>query len=154
MALDRSGGLLEGAELMCGLVKKRDDKTKTRGNFTAPQGAIENDRKASVAKAIKIAKSPGFTRVLGSFRRRFHAVSARASRDCKRSEVLKLAKEVAGEARVLPLSRATGEGVAAALKEAGMKAGTQYLTELKLLHVEAGLLAQENLGPMQKGART
>ena len=39
---------------------------------------------------------------------------------------------------MLPLSRATVEGVAAALKEAGMNAGTQYLTELKLLHVEAG----------------
>jgi len=140
MALDRgrSGGLAEGSELMCGLVRQRDDKTTTRGSLTAPQAAVENNKKASVAKAIKIAKSPGFTRVLGSFRRRFHAASARASRDCKRSEVLKLAKEVAGETRVLPLSRATVEGVAAALKEAGMKAGTQYLTELKLLHVEAG----------------
>jgi hypothetical protein len=140
MALDRgrSGGLAEGSELMCGLVRQRDDKTTTRGSLTAPQAAVENNKKASVAKAIKIAKSPGFTRVLWSFRRRFHAASARASRDCKRSEVLKLAKEVAGETRVLPLSRATVEGVAAALKEAGMKAGTQYLTELKLLHVEAG----------------
>ena len=104
MALDRgrSGGLAEGSELMCGLVRQRDDKTTTRGSLTAPQAAVENNKKASVAKAIKIAKSPGFTRVLWSFRRRFHAASARASRDCKRSEVLKLAKEVAGETRGAP----------------------------------------------------
>lgn len=30
------------------------------------------------------------------------------------------------------------ESVAAALKNSGMKSGTQYLTELKLMHIEAG----------------
>ena len=32
----------------------------------------------------------------------------------------------------------TEEGVATALKEAGLKPGSQYLTELELLHVAAG----------------
>ena len=52
--------------------------------------------------------------------------------------MLKLAKIVAGHQSVLPLARETVEGVAAALKEAQMKPGAQYLAELRLLHVEAG----------------
>ena len=139
MALNRvgHGGLPEGADLIRGLVRKLGDEVNApEANFGTPR-TIETT-KASVAKAIKIAKSPSFGRILGSFRKRFHAASARVSRDCKRAEVLRLAKEVANDQKVLPLSKSTVEGVAAALKEAGMKAGTQYLTELKLLHVEAG----------------
>ena len=48
----------------------------------------------------------------------------------KRSEVLKLAEGMSQDP--------TEEGVATALKEAGLKPGSQYLTELELLHVAAG----------------
>ena len=141
MALSRGGrgGLPEGADLIRGLVRKLGDEVNApETNLRTPRAA--ENTKASVAKAIKIAKSPCFGRILGSFRKRFHAASARASsaRDCKRAEVLRLAREVANDQKVLPLSKSTVEGVAAAWKEAGMKAGTQYLTELKLLHVEVG----------------
>ena len=53
-------------------------------------------------------------------------------------EVMKLARQVAGDNRILPLSRAMVEGVATCVKESGMKSGVQYLTALKLLHIEAG----------------
>ena len=49
-------------------------------------------------------------------------------------EVMKLARQVAGDNRILPLSRAMVEGVATCVKESGMKSGVQYLTALKLLH--------------------
>lgn len=39
---------------------------------------------------------------------------------------------------ILPLSKEVVESVAAALKESGMKSGSQYLLELKLMHIEAG----------------
>lgn len=52
--------------------------------------------------------------------------------------MLKLAREVTGDLKGLPLSRHTVETASAVVKEAGMKAGAQSLTELKLLHVEAG----------------
>ena len=61
-----------------------------------------------------------------------------ASKISRRKEVLRLARAVAGTNVVVPLARDTVEGVAAALKEAQMRSGAQYLAELKLLHIEAG----------------
>eukprot|EP00435_Cladocopium_sp_Y103_P070826 s648_g36.t1 len=55
---------------------------------------------------------------------------------------MKLARAVSQGQPVLPLSRDTVEGVAAALKEAGMRSGSQYLAELRLIHVEAGYEVQ------------
>eukprot|EP00435_Cladocopium_sp_Y103_P033500 s818_g8.t1 len=94
--------------------------------------------KGSVKDAIDIAKGKGFAKVVDKFKRKFFAASSERSRMCKRSEVMQLAREVAGNKRPLPLDRGIIEGVAAALKEAGLKSGQQYMTELKLLHVEAG----------------
>ena len=92
----------------------------------------------SMADAVVAAKSSRFPELRNSFRAKFFAASSLRSRQCKRSEVLKLARAVAGSQAVLPLSKDTVEGVATALKESGMKSGAQYLVELKLLHVEAG----------------
>ena len=69
----------------------------------------------------------------------FWAPSSRASRDIKRSEVVRLARLVAGTAQqVFPLSQEVVEGVAACIKDANMKSGDQYLNELKLCHIEQG----------------
>ena len=69
----------------------------------------------------------------------FWAPSSKASRDVKRSEVMRLAKLVAGaNMQIFPLSQDVVEGVAACLKDANMKSGDQYLNELKLCHVERG----------------
>eukprot|EP00435_Cladocopium_sp_Y103_P064597 s1794_g26.t1 len=92
----------------------------------------------SMEKAVMIAKLPSFSSAVKKFRGRFFARSSLASRKSKREEVLKLAKAVTRGKPTLPLAKETVESVAAALKEAGMKSGSQYLAELKLLHVEAG----------------
>ena len=69
----------------------------------------------------------------------FWAPSSKASREVKRSEVIRLARLVAGvNMQIFPLTQDVVEGVAACLKDAGMKSGDQYLNELKLCHVERG----------------
>ena len=69
----------------------------------------------------------------------FWAPSSRAARDIKRSEVVRLARLVAGTAQqVFPLTQEVVEGVAACIKDANMKSGDQYLNELKLCHIEQG----------------
>ena len=128
----------DGRSLICGLVRMGADQSTVASEEDRPSRKAASEDKPSVSKAMKIAKSLNFQKVRGCFRKRFHAASSRASRESKRVEVLKLARQVAGKNHVLPLSRDVVEGTAAALKESGMKSGSQYLTELKLLHVEAG----------------
>ena len=94
--------------------------------------------KPSVSDAIKIAKLKTFGSVVDKFKKRFFSVSSEKSRQCKRTEVMKLARQISGSVRPLPLDKETVEGVAAALKEAGLKSGQQYMTELRLMHIEAG----------------
>lgn len=79
-----------------------------------------------------------FQKKVAIFRNNFFAATSARSRACKRAEVVKLAKPVSGRNSILPLSKELVESVAAALKESGMKSGSQYLIELKLMHVEAG----------------
>jgi len=92
----------------------------------------------SVAEAIRISRLGSFQKKVALFRNRFFAASSTRARACKRAEVLKLARSVKGSGSVLPLSKETVEAVAAALRESGMKSGTQYLVELRLMHIEAG----------------
>ena len=68
----------------------------------------------------------------------FWSESSARSRASKRAEVTKLAEAVSGNEPVFPLQKQVIEGVAAALRQAGMKSSDQYLNELKLLHVELG----------------
>eukprot|EP00435_Cladocopium_sp_Y103_P051317 s861_g15.t2 len=112
--------------------------SRKENDWTAPKTTKVGPSQGSMGKAVQIANAKGFDRVVKAFKGRFFAKSALASRMCKRNEVLKLARTVAGGRSVLPLSKDTVEGVAAALKEAQMKSGAQYLNELKLLHIEAG----------------
>lgn len=64
----RYGGSAEGSTLICGLVRKLSDDVRSPLE-TAPKLARPLDAKASVAKAIKIAKSANFGKVLGNFRK-------------------------------------------------------------------------------------
>ena len=72
------------------------------------------------------------------FKNKFFAESSKKPRECKREVVSELARAVKGTRCFLPLDSETVEGVAAAMKEVGMKSGSQYLAELKLIHVESG----------------
>ena len=130
MVIETHNRKVEGniAAAISGLVRNLR-REETAGPDELTLGKHRNaENKPSVTKAIKIAKNQNFKNLVGKFKRNFHAVSARASRNCKRAEVLRLAKEVSGDGPVLPLSRDVVEGVATALKEAGMKSGNQCLT--------------------------
>ena len=92
----------------------------------------------SMAKAKELVGSLNWDKLKGDFKKNFFAESSRKSRDSKRKEVLDLAKLVCPHKPVIPLDRDVVEGVAAAMKQAEMRSGFQYLVELKLMHVEAG----------------
>ena len=76
--------------------------------------------------------------MVNKFKAKFFSKTSARARECKREYVLRLAQTVKGSKVVIPLDKTTVEGVAAAMKETGMKSGTQYLAELKMLHIEAG----------------
>ena len=82
------------------------------------------------------ASSKKFSTVVDKFKKKFFANSAEKLRSCKRNEAMKLARQAAGTNQPLPLSRDTVEGVATALKEAGLKSGQQYMTDLKLMYMK------------------
>ena len=92
----------------------------------------------SVSLAMKVAQSTNFENVVDKFRKQFFASSTIRSKECKRATILGLARAINHNRPVFPLSRELVEGVAAAMKEADMKSGVQYLAELRLMHVEAG----------------
>ena len=92
----------------------------------------------SMAKAKDLVLSGKLDGVLHKFKQNYFAESSRRSRECKRKEVLDLAVMVNNGRAVIPLRKDIVEGTAAAMKHAEMKSGVQYLTELKLLHIEAG----------------
>ena len=108
------------------------------GALEEPETQRSDKKGGSVAEAIRISRLGTFQKKVALFRNRFFAASSTRARACKRAEVLKLAKSVKGSDNVLPLSKETVEAVAAALKESGMKSGSQYLVELRLMHIEAG----------------
>eukprot|EP00435_Cladocopium_sp_Y103_P009529 s616_g2.t1 len=138
--LRTSGRSAQGGSIGQLVGMKRSAPVEADDFFDQNRDANKNKKKkgGSIQGAIEVAKSGKFSKTLSSFRSRFFAASSAKSRASKRAEVLRLAKAVAGDNRVLPLSKDLVEAVGAALKESGMRSGVQYLTELKLLHVEAG----------------
>ena len=68
----------------------------------------------------------------------FFAASSRRSRLSKRNEVSKVAVALTKGRAFMPLTLELVEGVAASLKEAGLRSANQYLAELRLMRVEAG----------------
>lgn len=68
----------------------------------------------------------------------FDADSAKQSKNAKRETLYKLLTSLRGERAAYPLSVSAIKGLASVLKLAGYKAGSNYLTEAKLVHVELG----------------
>ena len=68
----------------------------------------------------------------------FSAASSRESKVSKRETIKKLAKEWSGRECSLPMTTKCLKAVASVLKLAGYKAGSSYLTEAKLWHLEEG----------------
>ena len=117
--------------------KTEEEKTETGPDQVAEHGMTEA---TGMKLACQVAASrKSIKSAVDKLKANFWAPSSKASRDIKRSEVMRLAKLVAGvNVQVFPLSQEVVEGVAACLKDAGMRSGDQYLNELKLCHVERG----------------
>ena len=127
--------LSQSAGDICDLVGKQSGRSPHVVPLAQEKSA---ENKPTVRQAISIVKSGRFAAVVSKFKRKYFSQSSEKSRQCKREEVLKLAREVSGLRNPFPLSKDTVEGVAAALKEAGLKSAQQYMVELKLIHVESG----------------
>ena len=121
----KSRGQVEGMDEEMDLGRKR--KTK-----------IKETKRCNMAQALIVARSSNFDAVVHKFKKQYFSESSRKSRESKREVVAELAKTVKGSNRFLPLNKDTVEGVSAAMREVGMKSGSQYLTELRLMHIEAG----------------
>eukprot|EP00435_Cladocopium_sp_Y103_P018097 s565_g4.t1 len=128
----------EKRKLKCRRMVSKQPGGGRRPKDDAPEPV--NGRLTGMKRAFQIAKSgEELNSAVDVLKGNFWAASSRASREVKRTDVLKLAGLVASEETdIFPLSQATVEGVAACLKAADMKSGDQYLNELKLLHVEEG----------------
>ena len=131
------GGALTPEPLLA-LVRPKPGGELPEGPVELNQNHGQAKRGGSVAEAIRISKMGSFQRRVAAFRGKFFAATSARARASKRAEIIKLAKAVRGSNEILPLNKTLVEGVAAALKESGMKSGPQYLVELKLMHVEAG----------------
>ena len=96
--------------------------------------------RGSMKRALSLASSNGeMEKAMDLLKEGFWAASTARARSTKRKEIMELTQRVCGEQEAcLPLTRATIEKVAAAMKAGGMKAGDQYLNELKLWHIEEG----------------
>ena len=119
--------------------KKKCSRVLHKGD-TSEQAEEAKDKRGRIGAAFQVAASAvSLAKATDELKGNFWAASSKSSREIKRNEVLKLATLVAGGGREpLPLSQETVEGVAACLKQSGMKSGDQHLNELKLLHVEEG----------------
>ena len=98
----------------------------------------EKKGKAGMRRALELSMQPkGMAKKKESFRRRFLAATTMRSRNSKRRKVWELANNVTDQ-NPLPLTQEIILAVAAALDEAQLQSGDQYIHELKLMHVEAG----------------
>lgn len=90
-------------------------------------------------EALEIAKRLG-SRNLARFpiEEDFDAGSAKQAKSARRDTLEKLLKSVEGKEEAYPLTARSIKALASVLKLAGYKAGPNYLTEAKLVHVEMG----------------
>lgn len=114
------------------------------GGDSEPQVDEEEDggeseiQKGSLNKALDLAKKPKeLKKAKETFMRRFLAANTLAAKNSKRKKILEIA-EAAGCGKVFPLSRDIITTVGAALDEAKIQSGDQYVNELKLMHIEDG----------------
>ena len=111
-------------------------KKRGRGVLATPR----IDTKASKNKeALEIARRLG-SRNLSRFpiEDDFDASSAKQAKSARRETLEKLLISVKGKDEAYPLSAQAVKALASVLKMAGYKAGPNYLTEAKLVHVEMG----------------
>ena len=128
---------------ICDLLKRGDNKPVEEDRPIEVELVKGNKRKRKqplIAEAFKLAEDgQELQRAVGRLKDGFWAESTKKARESRRTLVLSLAVKVNGPGTPLfPLRQATIEGVAAALKHAGLASGDQYINELKLAHVEAG----------------
>ena len=98
----------------------------------------ERKNRGGMWKALELSLQPkGMAKKKESFRQRFLAATTMRSRNSKRRKVWELANNITNQ-DPLPLNQEIILAVAAALDEAQLQSGDQYIHELKLMHVEAG----------------
>ena len=120
------------------VVEPCDGESDLFGIVRAPSGE-ESIRNGGMKRAVEIAlHKEELLQARKALGKNFWSESSARSRASKRSEVVKVAKAVACSERIFPLQKEVIEGVAAALRAAGLKSADQYLNELKLMHVELG----------------
>ena len=114
----------------------REDKAGTRADL--PLKPKDQSTRGSAALALAILESkPRLEAAKAALRADYYANSSRATVNSKRTNVAKMAT-AATAGNPFPLEVGTVEAVAAALKAAGLKSGSAYLAELRLMHIEAG----------------
>ena len=96
-------------------------------------------KRGAIRLATEKAKCPTWVaQARKRLRGKFFSVNTAASKNSKRNKVWEIAKVVAADGTVLPLSVDTLEATAATLLESGLQAADQYLGELKAMHIEEG----------------
>ena len=136
----RLGGQAEGFEI-CNLLRREHQMQEMEVTESmTPVGKKRGRKRSAMETALEVAKdSAKMKEAVESLKGDFWANTTRRARESRRTLVLQLALEVGGRGqRIFPLRQSVIEGVAAALKQAGMASGDQYLNELKLAHIEAG----------------
>eukprot|EP00438_Fugacium_kawagutii_P032791 Skav211928 [mRNA] locus=scaffold1086:172527:174512:+ [translate_table: standard] len=112
---------------------------ETNGHGRAGDGHVKGRGKGAMSAALEVASDRSrLVQAVADLNKDFWAASTTAARATRRAEVLELAERVANGRPVFPLRQEVVEGVAAALKAAGLTSGFLYLSELKLAHVERG----------------
>ena len=111
---------------------------------TRPEGLMGDGKSRGILEMAKcvIADAGMREMAITELRHDFYANSSRVAVGAKRRAVLTLAQtylsSIGSSEGILPLRAHLVEAVAASLKRAHYKSGVSYLTELKMMQVEAG----------------
>ena len=102
--------------------------------------------KPNLKAVIQLASSKGWCQEAGrKLKGKALARSTATSKQSKRAEILELTEAVTGSNCPFPITPQQLWEVAGALGEAGLRAGGQYLSELKAIQLEAGFEWPEHL---------
>ena len=106
----------------------------------SPQNAKEQPKdRLTMLQAAEKAKSGSWRKkAIANLREKMFAKSTNATKEVKRRKILKILQEVAPEKDIFPLSCQTLTELGAVLGECRLKAGDQYIGEVKLLQLELG----------------
>ena len=93
----------------------------------------------TMLQAAEKAKSSSWRRMaVANLREKMFAKSTNATKEAKRKKILKILKEIVPDEDIFPLSGQTLTELGAVLGECRLKAGDQYIGEVKLLQLELG----------------